>query len=137
MIVPWGRDRRAVGFGDTEGGFMKEGRQGEALKSEHTRRVINGSLLKSVESCDTLPSLGGTTSREEPLSLGDYTANTIGEGLVTPVDAHAHNKLLDYYAGGDYSQIPSLAKNPACQALSTKPRTVEFLDLLVEGCATQ
>ena len=52
------------------------------------------------------------------------------------MDAHDHSKLLDYYAGGDYSQITSLVKTPASEVLSTQRETVEFLDLLVEGVAT-
>ena len=130
MIVPWGRERKALGLRDVDGPFMTGTLRDKERKEAHARRVINGSLLKNTESQSSLLS--------ETLVMGDYAAQTVvAGGDAMAVDSHDHRKLLDYYAGGDYSQITSLPRRTPCEAVSARPSVVEFLDLIVEGCATQ
>ena len=77
----------------------------------------------------------GISGSQTSLCCGDYA--TEGIEAVEAVDAHAHEKLLDYYAGGDYSQLTSLPRRTPSEAVPARPTTLEFLDLIVEGCATQ
>ena len=131
MIVPWGRERCALGLNDVEGGFMTGRADDRRRKEDHAKRVFNGSLLRQSGSRTSLGISGSQTS----LCCGDYA--TEGIEAVEAVDAHAHEKLLDYYAGGDYSQLTSLPRRTPSEAVPARPTTLEFLDLIVEGCATQ
>ena len=118
MIVPWGRERRALGLNDVEGGFMTGRADDRQRKENHAKRVFNGSLLRQSGSRTSLGISGSQTS----LCCGDYA--TEGIEAVEAVDAHAHEKLLDYYAGGDYSQLTSLPRRTPSEAVVSAAKRV-------------